>query len=203
MLQIVISSPLSVDNEVNRIDKMIASDDFDYFHLRKPSFEYNQMKAFLELLDERYLYKLIIHSNYGLISEFDLGGINMNKKALGELAYADEIDKCFIQPLVLNERKIEINRIQPEMVTYSGHTIDEINNLEFDIEYAFLSPIYDSISKAGYKSRFEDFETLKTDLQKSNNKIIALGGVTKENEKELQAVGFQGMARLGNVWSAK
>ena len=58
--------------------------------------------------------------------------------------YSDEVDKCFIQPLVLNNRQIEVNRELPNMVTYSGHSFDEINNLIFfnfgidDIYYQYI-----------------------------------------------------------------
>ena len=202
MHQIILSYPTPINNELERVNQLLADDTIDYFHLRKPDFDYQQMKDYLNQIEEDLHYKINIHSNYALIAEFDLAGINLNKKALNQLVYIDEVDKCFIQPLVVNQRKIEVNRITPNSITYSGHSIQEINHLSFDIDYAFLSPIYDSISKNNYKSKFEDKNKLKQELAQTTKKIIALGGITTDKIADLKTIGFYGYAQLGNFWMA-
>ena len=68
-------------------------------------------------------------------------------------------------------------------------------------DYCFLSPIYDSISKVGYKSNFE-----KKELHEAKqsgiltDKCIALGGVTPKHIPELIEMGFGGAAFLGYAW---
>lgn len=74
----------------------------------------------------------------------------------------------------------------------SCHSVDELRE---DVEYQFLSPIYDSISKEGYKSRFDLAE-----LRVGGN-VIALGGVTPEHFGELRAAGFGGAAMIGYIWA--
>lgn len=199
MKQIIFSYPTPIENELERVHELLMDDEIDFFHLRKPDFDRHDMKAYLNQIDANFYNKIVLHSHYGLISKFDVAGINLNKKALRDMAVADEVDRCYIQPLVLNNRQIEINRLQPNMVTYSAHSIDEINNLPFDTDYVFLSPIYDSISKEGYESNF-DLNELKRDLKNIDTKIIALGGVTLSKIDDLKAIGFNGYARLGDFW---
>lgn len=194
------SYPTDVKNELEKVHHLLMDDKIDFFHLRKPDFDYLQLKEFINNIDENLHSKVMIHSHFGLINDFDLAGINLNKKALNQLAYVEEVDKCFIQPLVLNEKQIEINRQIPSVVSYSAHSIDEINDLPFKTDYVFLSPIFDSISKIGYQSKF-DLKELKEEMKAVNTKIIALGGVTLLNIEHLQSVGFYGYARLGDFWN--
>jgi len=197
---IIVSFPSEIDDEFEKIHDLLMDDAIDFFHLRKPDFDYTQMKEFLNQIDTDLHYKIVIHSHYSLIGEFDLAGINLNRKALSQLAYKDEVDKCFIQPLVLNNTQIEVNRIIPNMVTFSAHSFAEIKNLSFDTDYVFLSPIFDSISKVGYCSNFNLTE-VKEELMSTKTKVIALGGVTLDQETILKEVGFYGLARLGDFWN--
>ena len=139
MIKILFSYPDQITSEVDCVNALLMSDEVDYFHLRKPDFDYYQFKDFIQSIDEDLHYKVVIHSHYGLVNEFNLAGICLNNKVLSQIAYADEVDKCFIQPLVLKNRQIEINRCLPNMITYTGHSLSEIDELQFNIEYAFLS----------------------------------------------------------------
>ena len=76
-------------------------------------------------------------------------------------------------------------------------------------QMAFLSPIFDSISKQGYKSEFSEqlnkFTQLKPELIaaiKSKN-IIALGGINTDKIELARKVGFKGVATLGAIWNSK
>ena len=69
------------------------------------------------------------------------------------------------------------------------------------MDYVFLSPIFDSISKRGYRSQFS-----LTELQKAaaegiiDSKVVALGGITKDKLPLLQSLHFGGAAMLGAIW---
>ena len=180
-------------HSINNINQILVSDEIDYFHLNKPEFDYLQLKKYINLIDENLHYKIVIHSHYSLINEFELAGVCLNKKALSQLAYADEVDKCFIQPLVLINREIEINREKPNLVSYSAHSISEIMDLPFNVEYTFLSLQSQIYSKEGYLSKFSLIK-LKEDLEKLSTKVIALGSVTLLEVEHLQTVGFDGCA---------
>jgi thiamine-phosphate pyrophosphorylase len=65
-------------------------------------------------------------------------------------------------------------------------------------DYVFLSPIFDSISKAGYKSAFTE-EMLKEASDKGiiDEKVVALGGVTFDKIPYLKKLNFGGAAMMG------
>ena len=82
----------------------------------------------------------------------------------------------------------------------SCHSFEEVELLDGKEEYCFLSPIFDSISKEGYKANFDEKE-LRMFLKKDRNiKVIGLGGVTEDNYSKLLDLGFDGGAFLGSVW---
>ena len=63
-------------------------------------------------------------------------------------------------------------------------------------DYAFLSPIFPSISKPGYRGAF----ILREVSRRLTPRIFALGGVTPERLPQLEAAGFAGAAMLGAAW---
>jgi thiamine-phosphate pyrophosphorylase len=86
----------------------------------------------------------------------------------------------------------------------SAHSFDELQKIGEDAKVCFLSPVFDSISKLGYKSKFSKQE-LKEGIAAWKNfhhsqKLFALGGVEADNIAELAELGFDGAAVLGNVW---
>jgi thiamine-phosphate pyrophosphorylase len=76
-------------------------------------------------------------------------------------------------------------------------------------EYAFLSPIFDSISKVGYKSKFSDrmnkFLKMQPGLLSAirGKNIIALGGIDEDKIVLARKIGFTGVAVLGAIWNSK
>lgn len=83
----------------------------------------------------------------------------------------------------------------------SCHSLEEVVERKKIYDYVFLSPIFDSISKQGYRSAFTESE-----LTEARNKgiiderVVALGGVTLERIPRLRQFGFGGAALLGDVW---
>ena len=57
----------------------------------------------------------------------------------------------------------------------SLHSLGELSEDLHGLDYAFLSPVFDSISKQGYTAAF-DSEALKEAVSKAACPIIALGG---------------------------
>jgi thiamine-phosphate pyrophosphorylase len=68
--------------------------------------------------------------------------------------------------------------------------------LEF---FILLSPIFDSVSKPGYRAAF-DHADLKHFLSRTNHTVIALGGVVAQRAAAAASLGFKGIAALGAVW---
>ena len=102
----------------------------------------------------------------------------------------------------------------------SCHSIAELSQYSSVCDYMFLSPIFDSISKSGYASRFSleeirrrivagsDVATARMDVMSSDGncrsvdwgRVFALGGVCPDNIRLLEEAGFGGAAVLGYIW---
>ena len=63
----------------------------------------------------------------------------------------------------------------------------------------FLSPLFDSISKEGYRSRI-DIDSAPERLRGHAGKIVALGGISPSNIARCRTAGFDGAAALGALW---
>ena len=93
-------------------------------------------------------------------------------------------------------RKIKAGSSSPILST-SIHSLDEADGL-VDFDYAFFGPLFDSISKPGYKGKdlagFKLPGHLKT-------KLVALGGITPDNITQVFDMGFDKAAILGSLWN--
>lgn len=153
---------------------------WDRVHLRHPGASRRDMINLLEQIPQRLHDRLVLHGHFDLVNEFNLGGLHLNHR-------------CPTPPALYSGA-----------VSRSCHTIDEIKECEKDgrhYAYVTLSPIFDSISKAGYTSRFDDAE-LKKLREIKDIPVIALGGVTFDRIQQLSNYNFSGFAMLGSLpWS--
>lgn len=173
---IIITSPESCLGEVTSICHLIDRG-ADAIHLRKPSYTYTQYATILKQIPESYHSHIMIHDHFRLCEEFDLKGIHLNSR----------------NPEVPNGYKGKIS--------CSCHTVEEVIKHKQEVSYLFLSPIFDSISKQGYKSVFSlnKLESLSKDGI-IDEKVVALGGVTLEHIPQLKELSFGGAAFLGDIW---
>lgn len=164
--------------EEDKILNSLFEEGLDLLHLRKPGTEPVYSERLLTLLPEEHHAQIVVHDHFYLKEEFHLKGIHLNQR----------------NPNPPTDYQGHISR--------SCHSIDELTAAKKMCDYVFLSPIYDSISKEEYYSAFSDDA-----LQKAANeglidhKVMALGGVTDENMKELRDLGFGGVVILGDLWN--
>jgi len=92
------------------------------------------------------------------------------------------------------------NRIALHSDFTKFHSLNELENYKERYEYAFLSPIFDSISKEGYKSKFI-LQELKEKIAGKN--LVALGGIDESKIETCRELGFSGVAVLGAIWNSK
>ena len=77
-----------------------------------------------------------------------------------------------------------------------------VDKEEFD--YLFLSPIFDSISKGGYKSTFSSEQLIEASKAGViDEKVIALGGITIDKIPYLKRLNFGGVAMLGAIYKVE
>lgn len=199
MLKILFTYPEALPHETLLLQNLMQ-EEWDFLHVRKPDYSKEEMINFLELISD-FHHKVVLHSHYELIQEFDLAGININAKAMANLSYQDELTSaCDVRDLCLKDGQITVRGQRPDLVTYSAHRFGEVQQLAFNTDYVFLSPIFDSISKVDYHSAFNDYEILSAFLKDSDRKIIALGGIDNSRIEICEKLGFEGYAMLGDIW---
>lgn len=170
-ITVVFTSLGVVENEVDKINILLESGAADYVHVRKPGAESIVYDRILSKVNGSLVDRLVIHDCFSLSEKYPGIGVHLNSR------------NPSLPPGVSH-------------FTKSFHSLEEVVSDE-GYRYATLSPIYDSISKQGYKSQF-DLNSLKPVLSGKN--IVALGGVTPMRFDSLVSIGFCGAALLGYVW---
>lgn len=167
----VITSPTVIEDEARKICRMLDGR-VSYVHIRRPGASDLEVRRILEQIPSHYHSRLILHGNFGLLKEFGLGGVSLNKA----------------------------NPIPPGEAGITGcscHSEEEaLRNADKD--FILYSPVYSSISKPGYGPQRD---LLAEGRRLSHLPLIALGGVTPLKFGELAESGFHGAALLGYAWA--
>lgn len=185
----LITLPEFVDGEADVINELME-DGLQLLHVRKPLPQFTgeilserhreRVRGLIEGVDKRYRKRMTMHYDVDMAKEMGLGGVHVRLGVKDEgLEFKDGL-----------------------RLSCSCHSIEEAKEAEKrGMEYFFLSPIFDSVSKVGYKSAFDVriLEEMKWNGV-INEKVFALGGVTKENVKMLMDMGFGGCGVIGSVW---
>lgn len=173
-MKIAITPEDILENEAALIALLITNG-WDMVHLRHPNASLNEMRKLIEGIPMRYHRKLRLHGHFELTNHFNLGGIH------------------------LNYRNPEPPANWQGKISKSIHNIDELANDERSYDYVTLSPVFDSISKDGYKA-VVDLKKFMQEKPNISTKIIALGGVTGNRVAEIKKYGFDGYAVLGALF---
>lgn len=146
-------------------------------HLRKPGCAEAQLESLLRQLPASHYGRISLHDHFPLQARYRLGGIH------------------------LNGRNPHIPEGFQGIVSRSCHSLEEVTRYAPLTDYHFLSPIFDSISKQGYRSGF-DTAQLRLAAHEGilTRKTIALGGVKADKLALLHDIGFGGAAFLGDIW---
>jgi thiamine-phosphate pyrophosphorylase len=83
----------------------------------------------------------------------------------------------------------------------SLHSLADVLQDWQNLDYAFLSPTFDSISKEGYAAAGFDSAKLVEALGQAQMPVYALGGITPERLSAVREMGFSGAGILGAVWA--
>lgn len=169
---VVITPEEPFDGETEQIRRVIECGVFR-LHLRHPKTDEHTLRGIIEGLSEEERKKIVLHDCYNLVKEYNLGGAH------------------------LNGRHPELAAI---CTSRSCHSLEEVAASK-QLEYCFLSPIFDSISKVGYASSFTP-EILIQAKESGiiNENVIALGGITVDKLQKVKEYGFGGVAILGSAW---
>ncbi len=175
MKWIVVTSPSFFDGEEQFV-KTLLSSGVDLVHLRKPEGDRHRCEQLLKALSDDERRRIVAHDFLELATPYGLGGVHLNRR---------------------NSKK---PRGFEGTVSCSCHSIDEVRARKEEFDYLFLSPIFDSISKEGYRSAFSEKDLDEAArLGVIDDRVVALGGVTPEAIPLLRRWHFGGAAMLGFV----
>jgi len=155
--------------EAEAISRLLESGAAWRVHLRKPGCTEASMRALIEAVPAHLRPRLSLHDCHSLAAVYGCG-VHLNARC---------------PDIVAGVRPLSRSCHSPEELAQYG-----------DADYLFLSPVYDSISKQGYRARFspDDLRGLV------DSRTVALGGVKPACLPELARAGFGGAAMLGYVW---
>ncbi len=151
-------------------------------HVRKPGMTEEELHDWLSDFEEEYIRKMVLHQHHKLAEDFRLKGIHLKenfrskKKDLAQ--YAEQY------------------KLNGFTVSSSFHDLKKVKSEASLFDYVFLSPVFTSVSKNGYKGQAFNVKSLP-------HKIIALGGIESGKISKAKELGYAGVAVLGAVWFAE
>ena len=184
---LVISSEQHQASEPEVLPQLFAAG-LTTFHLRKPGWSQGELEAYLRAIPARYHPRIVLHAHYELALQYPLKGIHLTTQSRQQPGL----------PRLLR-------LLRGRSISASLHSLAEVVQHRRPYDYIFLSPIFDSTSKAGYGSRFHlpDVQQVLAACQLRRGyrpRVLALGGITPATIGLAQQVGFAGAAVLGGIW---
>ena len=174
---ILITPPKKASNEVETITQLFEHG-LDLVHIRKPKWSDEDLENYVQSVPNIFWKKVALHRSIPLAIKHHLGGIHQKSTAV-----FDDIPKNW-----------------KGLKSRSAHSLEELEKYNHLYDYYFLSPVFDSISKKGYESSFDQRELKKFLFKQRKYEVIALGGVESTNVHKCQQLGFDGVALLGSIW---
>ncbi len=192
---IVITRPDFFEGEAEKIAQLLQSGRADLVHIRKPQqpssladsarglelaelARLERLERLIQALPARLYGRLVLHDGHQLAIKYGLRGVH------------------------LNSRNPEPPAGWNGAVSISCHTLSELSECRRKpYAYMSLSPIFDSISKRGYRSAFSADEIAAAHkVGLIDERVMALGGITFDKITEIKEMGFGGAMILGDAW---
>jgi thiamine-phosphate pyrophosphorylase len=178
---LVITHPETLPGET-LIWQQLLTAGADALLLRKPGWLPDDYAAALEQIDAAFRPRILIAAYWELQEHYGLLGVHLGEGLRNSTSAA----------LLAEKRR------QGCLLSTGMHDPAALPAAMEQWDLLLLSPVFDSISKAGYKSRFPPGFRLQRG--KGQSRILALGGVDAGNAAQAQEMGFDGIALLGAIW---
>lgn len=187
MQLIVITPDISATGETTVVNRLFEIG-LQRLHLRKPGFTRAHYERYLAEVDNRWHSRIVIHDGFDLYHQYQLGGVHLNSFMRADSSVWKQV-----------------NGIPTSAISTSFHSWEEVDRNAFPYGYVFISPVFNSISKAGYKAGIDltELRYIKERFAKAKKYlpgIVGLGGVTADELGMLSANRFDGAAMLGGLW---
>ncbi|GGB16799.1 thiamine phosphate synthase [Puia dinghuensis] len=165
----VLTLPGSFEGEADRLEELLEAG-VERLHLRKPEMSKVELTRLVERLAPRWASRLVLHYEPDLAVRFGVPQIH---------------------------GPVGIGEGMGLRASMSVHSWEAFCVLPDGLEYAFISPLFDSISKKGYRA---NPALLSIPAVALPCKPVGLGGIGAKTIGELVRRGWQGAAVLGWIW---
>jgi len=177
---IALTSEQEIPNEVLLIHQLFEAG-LEVLHLRKPYKNYEEHIAYLNLINEEYHNRIVVHHFHELVNTFHVKGIHFQEQKRKEV-------------LENGNRYFNGLKMLGKTISSSFHEPETIENCEFEFDYHLLSPVFSSISKKGYEGRGFNVNHI-------DKIIIGMGGIKADTIDVTMELGYKGVGVLGGIWN--
>jgi thiamine monophosphate synthase len=178
-------------------------------HLRKPRAKRWELEVLLKRLAPRWASRLVIHGSHELAARYGVPQIHGSAGLIGSAgagsagagsaeagsAGAGSAESGSAGEGLAAVRSADAGALP--VISTSVHSWEELKALPRGLAYAFISPLFDSISKPGYGAN-------KALLQQPPGPLpcmpVGLGGISADTIGEMIRYGWKGAAVLGWIW---
>ena len=174
---IVISKPTFIDDESGLVNELFK-EGLELFHIRKPGCEKGDLINLLKGIKEEFYSRIALHQYHEIAVEY-----NINRLHFPEA----------------NRRDADVVKLKEQYIlSTSTHSLNDFNYDLNAYDYCFYGPVFNSISKKGYRK----MESMEIDEIKKlyRGKIIGIGGIDNDNMQLLKQKAYNGAALLGYIW---
>ena len=169
----VITPEGDLSEEIEWVNKLFAAG-LETLHLRKPGWNNQRLQAYLKAVAPQFHNRIMLHYREELTKTFKLKGIHY---------------QCENLPV----------RRRNYRVSCGAHSWQEFLEVSAVVDYAFVSPFFNSISKQGYRA---NEELMEIPQEVERGKAVALGGIDSGNIHYAREQSMKGAAVLGTVWQS-
>lgn len=163
----IITAPELLHNEAAVICALLQAGNATV-HIRKPGCSMQQVAALITQIPAQWYSRLVVHQHAELQQQFQLKGVHGVADKTGTGNFS-----------------------------LSRHHWSELTTVPAGTDYVFMSPVFNSISKQGYRA---NPALLQKPVVTFPFRLIALGGIEPRNIQQVIHTGWNGAAILGWLW---
>lgn len=176
-MELIVISAFTYFKDEGKIINKLFDNGLNILHIKKDPANSVQLLDLMWQIEPQYHERIALHQCHELKAEF----------GLNRLHYPEQM-KATLQSSSLPADQVSSTSI------HALKRLDELNGFA----YTFFGPLFNSLSKKGYQGiNDQEFRCPEADL-----KVIALGGITEKQVRQVADMGFDGLAVSGALWNA-
>jgi len=184
-MKLIVITPSSTIEDEHYILSKILDMGLTTLHVRKPKLSKRELGIYLKGFTKSQQKKIILHTHYGLMWNFDLKGIHVSKRQRKK-RFKFTLRKIM---LYLRRGKFQIGA--------SCESFQSLNELYKDFDYIFIYPVFPGLN--GHLPGI-NMGSMKKILPSYPEKVIAKGGTAPDNIGIARKLGFSGIAFQEYLW---